>query len=210
MESLRGTPEKRTAENEPSMEMDPHLRLVRADLQQNYTEHLKSIETTSLEILQSVADSARSGFRMSLTLNALSFLLGSAVILLGMIMLWQSPENFIKIAGLISSLVGSLLVVVLLFWKGPLDRILDSVSNLARINSITLGLMHRLNQVSRVFVQESLAGKVNVESLGMLNNLVQNSVHDAMTELGTFPNKNSAEEQAKKVIQALAGSNEPN
>jgi len=134
----------KSVESEPPAESKEFYsyNTIKDDLQINYSDHLKSIENASFGILESVVKSAQLGFRVSLILNILIFSLGVGVIIIGLIMLLNSPESFGKIVGIVSSVAGFLLVVTLLFWKGPLDRILESVSNLARINAITIGLAH--------------------------------------------------------------------
>lgn len=202
------TPEKRrkSVETEPTRE-NPDLTIpfdvIKSDLQQNYTEHLKAIENASLGILDGVVRSAKTGFQISLTLNIVSFILGLGIIVTGLILLINSPESFGKVVGIASSLGGLLLILTLLFWRGPLDRILESVSNLARINVITIGLAHRLNQISRVFVQESLKGKMSVRSLNSLNGMIDEAVRSSVDQLGIVLPKESAEEQVRKISQAL-------
>lgn len=196
----------KSAEVEPTVEIQDSLipfDLLKSDLQLNYTDHLKAIENASLGVLDGVVRSARIGFQVSLILNVASFILGLGIIVAGLILLINSPESFGKIVGIASSLAGLLLVLTLLFWRGPLDRILESVSNLARINVITIGLAHRLNQVSRVFVQESLKGKMSVKSLNSLNSLIDEAVRSSVDQLGVVLPKESAEAQVKKITESL-------
>jgi len=174
------------------------------DLQQNYTEHLKSLEKASMGMLEGVIKSARQGFYVSLVLNISTFLLGLAIIIIGLRSLFQSPETFGRIIGVISSLMGLVLVISLLFWKGPLERILSSVSNLAQINAISLGLVHRLNQIARVFVQKSLKAEVNTETLAQLNDMVAKAVSESIKEFGEILPKETAEKQAQKMISKSA------
>ncbi|MEW6084843.1 MAG: hypothetical protein AB1607_09630 [Chloroflexota bacterium] len=201
-ESSRKT---KSVESEPSAESKDlySYNTIKDDLQINYSDHLKSIENASFGILDSVVKSARLGFQVSLVLNILIFSLGVGVIIIGLIMLLNSPESFGRIVGIVSSVAGFLLVITLLFWKGPLDRILESVSNLARINAITIGLAHRLNQISRVFVQESLKGKMSLKSLDALNGMIEGAVGNSVEKLNEVMPKESAEKQAQAVTETL-------
>lgn len=195
----------RSVEGEPSAETKElySYNTIKDDLQINYSDHLKSIENASFGILDSVVKSARLGFQVSLILNILIFTLGVGVIIVGLVMLLNSPESFGRIVGIISSIAGFLLIITLLFWKGPLDRILESVSNLARINAITIGLAHRLNQISRVFVQESLKGKMSLKSLDSLNEMIEGAVENSVEKLNDVMPKESAEKQAQAVATSL-------
>lgn len=197
----------KSIESEPSAESREFYsyNTIKDDLQINYSDHLKSIENASFGILDSVVKSARLGFQVSLVLNILIFSLGVGVIIIGLIMLLNSPESFGKIVGIVSSVAGFLLVITLLFWKGPLDRILESVSNLARINAITIGLAHRLNQISRVFVQESLKGKMSLKSLDALNGMIEGAVGNSVEKLNEVMPKESAEKQAQAITETLLG-----
>jgi hypothetical protein len=189
-------------EKEPSSDTKLNLPFdfLQKDLQQNYTDHLKSIEQASLGILDGVIRSTRIGFQTSLVLNVLSFILGLGVIITGLVIFIQSPENFGKVVGALSSVGGLILIISLLFWKGPLDRILASVADLARINVITIGLAHRLNQVSRVFVQDSLRGKMNVKSLQLLNKMIEDAVTHSVDELSIVLPKHPAEDQVQDIL----------
>lgn len=198
-----------TIEVEPTSEKDNSripFETLQADLQVNYTDHLKSIENASLGILDGVVKSARIGFLTSLVLNVLSFVLGLAVIVAGLVILITSPQTFERLVGVGFSLIGLLLVITLLFWRGPLDRILESVSNLARINVITIGLAHRLNQISRVFVQQSLQGKMTIHSLGKLNEMIDGAVHNSVNEFEVVLPRKEAEEQVQEILSSLSDS----
>ncbi|RLC61919.1 MAG: hypothetical protein DRI01_07730, partial [Chloroflexi bacterium] len=172
---------------------------LREDLQINYTDHLKSIENANMEMVRSVVRNAQHGFTASLVLNILSFILGAAIIVVGLILLISSPETLGRTVGVASSLIGVALVITLLFWRGPLERILKSASNLAQINAISLGLAHRLNQISRVFVHQSLRGEMNVDTLRELNKLTKDSVEDSVRTLTQI----LPEETAEKAVQRL-------
>ena len=191
------TAHSRGRESEPSPVMDsPTAR----DLQQNYTDHLKSLEMASMSMLEGVIKSARQGFHISLALNVSTFILGLVIIIVGLIMLFQSPEAFGRIIGIVSSLVGLVLVISLLFWKGPLERILGSVSNLAQINAISLGLAHRLNQIARVFVQKSLSEEIDIKILAQLNEMVDKAVSESVKEFRDILPKETAEKQAQALL----------
>jgi len=191
-------------ESEPTSETDTIIPfdILQRDLQKNYTEHIKAIENASLGILDGVVLSAKTGFHTSLILNVLSFILGLGIIVTGLIVLIKSPGDWGRIVGVVSSLIGLILVITLLFLKGPLDRILESVSNLARINVITIGLAHRLNQISRVFVQESLKGKMTLSALNTLNGMIDKAVHHSVKEFQVILPKEQAEEQVRKILTA--------
>ena len=200
------------AEIEPSPEGEKVLLpfdTVKADLQINYTDHLRAIENASFGILDGVVKSAKAGFVTSLVLNVLSFIVGLAVIVSGMVIVITAPESFERVTAIMFSLTGVILVITLLFWKGPLDRILESVSNLARINVITIGLAHSLNQISRVFVHESLQGKMNLNSLTKLNQMIYTAVHHSVSEFGVVLPKKQAEEQVKEMLSTFGDKDKP-
>ncbi len=181
-------------------EIRPSSGYLQHDLQLNYTDHLKSLEKASMNMLDGVIKSARQGFYVSLVLNICTFLLGMSIIIVGLIALFQAPEAFGRVIGVVSSLAGLVLVISLIFWKGPLERILGSVSNLAQINAISLGLAHRLNQVARVFVQKSIDGDLDTEMLQELNSLVAKSVSDSIKSFEQILPKEAAEKQTQKFI----------
>ena len=184
------------------------LSLLREDLQKNYTDHLRSIEEASFGILDGVVKSAKVGFLASLVLNILSFMLGTGVIITGLTILVRSPENIERVVGVVFSLIGIIFIITLLFWKGPLDRILESVSNLARINVITIGLAHRLNQISQVFVQESLKGKMSTRILNKLNDMIRDAVHHSVSEFGVVLPKKRAEDQVQEMLSGFGENSE--
>jgi len=191
-------------EDTPETEIERFsFSVLRHDLQKNYTDHLKSIEKASFGILDSVVKSARLGFQVSLVLNVLSFVLGTLVIITGLGILLWSPENIERIMGVVFSLLGTIFVLVVLFWKGPLERILESVSNLAKINVITIGLAHRLNQISQVFVQESLKGQMSPNVLRVLNQMIYEAVHHSVEEFSTVLPQKRAEDQVQEMLSGL-------
>jgi len=196
-----------SGEVEPTVEAGEEVHQVdaaalREDLQRNYTDHLRMIEKSQLSSFEGVVSSARAGFRISLVLNVMSFVLGAVVIGVGGVMIARAPGELMKIAGISSVLLGSLLVIALLFWKGPLDRILYSVSNLARINLITIGAAHRLNQIARVFVQESITGKMSIASLASLNMLVDDAVRSSIDQLETVVPRGDAEKEVADLVRS--------
>lgn len=199
---------QKSIENEITPETEDNFYVfLQTELSTKYTDHLQDIETTSLGILDSVISSARIGFKITLILNVLSFVLGTIIIITGLIILVMSPEQFERMMGIVLSFSGVILVIVILFWKGPLDRILESVSNLARINIITLGLSHRLNQISQVFVQKSLQGEMSTDTLKQLNEMVQDAVHNSVFEFNAVLPKKNAETQVKELLSKIQNKN---
>lgn len=169
------------------------------DLQINYTDHLKSLEKANMEMVKSVVKNAQYGFSVSLILNVSSFILGIAIICVGIYIFVKSPESLRQTIGILSSLVGLALVISLLFWRGPLERILGSAAHLAQINAISLGLAHRLNQISRVFVQFSLDNKLSVDVLKQLNEMVDGSIKDSVSQLDHLLPEETAEAIAERI-----------
>lgn len=178
---------------------------IKEDLQVNYTNHLKSIEKANMEMVRSVVKNAQHGFTASLVLNISSFILGTVIIAIGLVLLIRSPETLGRTVGVLSSLIGVALVITLLFWRGPLDRILESASNLAQINAISLGLAHRLNQISRVFVHQSLSKDMDVNTLRELGDLTGKSVDESVKLLSHL----LPEEEVEKVVAQLIGERLP-
>lgn len=176
------------------------LKELQNDLQTNYTDHLKTIEDANLDMVQSVVKNAQQGFIISLILNISSFMLGAAIIIIGLILLVRSPETLGRTVGIISSLTGTALLVTLLFWRGPLERILKSASNLAQINAISLGLAHRLNQVSRVFVRKTIDGEIDIDGLSQLNDLIGYSVEESVQMLLKILPEETSEEIVQKLV----------
>lgn len=199
---------RRSVETEPSGETgsaDIPFAILHSDLR-NYSEHLRDIESSSLSIVDGVVRSAKLGFTVSLVLNVISFILGLAIIVVGLIALVRAPEQFGRIVGLVSSIIGLALVVTLLFWKGPLERIITSVAHLACINVVTIGLAFRLNQVSRLFVQESLRGTMTPALLEQLDRIIGQAVRQAVDDLQVVLPTESAEEQAGQLLLPSADS----
>ncbi len=191
---LHITGETRAAETERK---EPTHAELKEDLQVNYTDHLKSIETANMEMVRDVVRNAQRGFTVSLVLNISSFVLGTTIIVVGLVLLISSPETLGRTVGIVSSLIGVVLVITLLFWQGPLERILKSASNLAQINAISLGLAQRLNQISRVFVHQSLSGEMNINMLEQLNRLAKESVDDSVRTLTQILPEETAEKAVK-------------
>jgi len=169
------------------------------DLQVNYTDHLRALEKANMDMVKSVVKNAQYGFSVSLILNVSSFILGITIICVGIYIFIRSPESLGQTIGILSSVVGLGLVISLLFWRGPLERILGSAANLAQINAISLGLAHRLNQISRVFVQFSLDNQLTVDVLKQLNQMVESSVKDSVSQLDHLLPEETAEAIAERI-----------
>ncbi len=183
-----------------SIEKVPIPEKLEGDYSNSFIHHLRSVEKSNLDTLNQVIQSARIGFNTNLVLNIISFGLGLGVMITGVIILIKSPSDFGRIVGFFSSSIGILLILILLLWKGPLDRILESVSNLARIHVITIGLAHRLNQISQVFITNTSRGEMDLASLKEINGMIDNAVHSSVKEFELLLPKELAEEQITKII----------
>ncbi len=122
-------------------------------------ERVKDFDDQGLRIFTETVDQAKKGFTVSLLMSGTIFIVG--VILLGVsiyIMIQPEPtlsQQFFGVGGGIAGLTS----ILAMFYKGPMDRIEQSVANLVQTEIAFLGYIRQVTQINAMFEREYLGNE---------------------------------------------------
>jgi HEAT repeat protein len=128
----------------------------RVDTLTQASNRVAKFDDEALTIFQDTINQAKRGFVTSLRMSTIIF--GIGVVLLGFslyLILRPDPSQFQQLFGVGGGLAG-LGTILTMFYRGPLERIERSVTNLVQIEIAFLAYIRQVTQISAMFEREYL------------------------------------------------------
>jgi hypothetical protein len=146
-----------------------------------YSDILKNADDQITQQFEGLIEQARSAFSMTMWMHAVIFGLGVIVLSISLyVAMAQGFETFERFVG-VGAAMGSLTMLLTLFYRDPLKNIRESVSNLLKVNVVFLGYIRQINQIDASFKQLFLsAGGFRTAEMKQTVEQIQDSVKETM------------------------------
>ena len=160
------------------------LQTERTKALQTYTDLLGTADSQVMEQFSRLMGKAHQAFSMSMWMHSIIFGLGVGVLIASIfVALSKGFETFERFVG-IGTAAGSLLTLLLLFYKDPIKNIHRSVTDLVEVNVVFLGYVRQINQIDATFKQLFLAkARFGVPDMQQTVEQIQTSVQRTLEEV---------------------------
>jgi HEAT repeat protein len=146
-----------------TLALDPILKVLHEDLQRNFQQPIRELNTQTTKMWTDTIASARKAFIVRTVMSVCVFVLGVGLIAVSVVLFISGDLTTSQIVGSGTAFTGGLVATLLTVYSGPLKDIRQSVSDLGAANVAFIGFVHQVLQVSHTFTAHYLQGTVTFE-----------------------------------------------
>ena len=151
---------------------------------EEYRVPLEKLEGISLQRWEDLTRQSRWSFRISTGMSLGLFLVGTAIVFWGLVLLTRSKEPSQQIGGgMLSALAALATTYSSRFWKDPVDHIQKFSAQQACVQAVFIGYMNRVAQLRLVFEHRYKKGKIKLGDLEMYQRMLGEAVAQASQQL---------------------------
>jgi len=151
---------------------------------ERYRAPLVSLEEVSLNRWDDLTRQARNSFYINVGMSVSVFLMGSGVVIWGLVLMTRSDEVIQQIGGGLLAAVSAFITTYSgRFWKDPVEHIQRFSAQQARLQAAFIGYMNRVAQLRLMFEKDYTTGDITVEDLGLYQKLLNEAIDQASQQL---------------------------
>jgi hypothetical protein len=177
--------------HEPASRSQVSLKKAIADMQgqdepwKDYRGTLEWLEEISLQRWEDLTRQARWSFRISMGMSLGLFLVGTTIVIWGLLLLTRSDDLSQQITGgVLSGLAALVTTYSSKFWKDPVEHIQRFAAQQACVQAVFIGYMNRVAQLRLVFAHHYEKGKIKPDRLESHQRMLSDAVAQAVQRLG--------------------------
>jgi len=145
---------------------------------------LVELEEVSRQRWNELTRQARSSFYISMAMSVGLFLVGTTIVIWGLVLLTRSNELSQQIGGgLLSALAALATTFSGRFWKDPVEHIQRFSAQQARLQAAFIGYMNRVAQLRLVFEHDYATGEIKLDELEAYQRMLSEAVTQASQQL---------------------------
>ncbi len=130
---------------------------------------VESFDEQAVSIFESTVTEAKKGFLISLWMSGTIFVIGLALLIASMYLMFQPNSATIQQLFGAGGAIAGLGSILAMFYKGPVERIERSVTNLVQIEVVFLGYIRQITQITAMFERRYLSDEeFSLEELQVL------------------------------------------
>ncbi|MBN1936229.1 MAG: HEAT repeat domain-containing protein [Anaerolineae bacterium] len=163
------------------------LQTQRNKAMETYTQLLGSADQNIMQQFNNLMNRAHQAFSMAMWMHGIIFGVGVLILVASMyVALSQNFETFERYVG-VGGAVSSVGVLLLLFYRNPLNNIRKSMTDLMQVNVVFLGYVRQINQIDATFKQLFLsAAGFDTDQMDKTVRRIQGAVKGTMQEIQTY------------------------
>lgn len=145
---------------------------------------LVELEEVSRQRWNELTRQARSSFYISMAMSVGLFLVGTTIVIWGLLLLTRSSDLSQQIGGgLLSALAALATTFSGRFWKDPVEHIQKFSAQQARLQAAFIGYMNRVAQLRLVFEHDYATGEIKLDELEAYQRMLSEAVTQASQQL---------------------------
>lgn len=145
---------------------------------------LVDLEDVSRQRWNELTRQARSSFYISMAMSVGLFLVGTTIVIWGLLLLTRSSDLSQQIGGGVLSALAALATTFSgRFWKDPVEHIQRFSAQQARLQAAFIGYMNRVAQLRLVFEHDYATGEVTLDELEAYQRMLSEAVTQASQQL---------------------------
>jgi len=145
---------------------------------------LVELEEVSRQRWNELTRQARSSFYISMAMSVGLFLVGTTIVIWGLVLLTRSRDLSQQIGGGVLSALAALATTFSgRFWKDPVEHIQRFSAQQARLQAAFIGYMNRVAQLRLVFEHDYATGEIALDELEAYQRMLSEAVTQASQQL---------------------------
>ena len=145
---------------------------------------LVELEDVSRQRWNELTRQARSSFYISMAMSVGLFLVGTTIVMWGLLLLTRSSHLSQQIGGGVLSALAALATTFSgRFWKDPVEHIQKFSAQQARLQAAFIGYMNRVAQLRLVFEHDYATGEIKLDELEAYQRMLSEAVTQASQQL---------------------------
>ncbi len=131
----------------------------RLDVLKQTQKRVEDFDAQAVSIFESTVTEAKKGFLISLWMSGTIFVLGVALLIASIYLMFQPNLALIQQLFGAGGAIAGLGSILAMFYKGPVERIERSVANLVQTEIAFLGYIRQITQISAMFERKYLSNE---------------------------------------------------
>jgi hypothetical protein len=155
---------------------------------QRYTEKIDDLDKQVVTHINNLTSQARIASTVSIVTYAVLLAVGLTILILGLWALFNAANTTGGAVSIsIGIVVASSIIVMLLFYRNPLDRIRRSAAGFVQVNVAFLGYIRQIHQIDLVFKQMFIADdKLDPVQVSATIEQIRNAVEHTVEEVKAY------------------------
>ena len=151
---------------------------------ENYHQRLQELEEIGLRRWEELTDQTRWGFYINMGMGIGLFMVGTGIIIWGLVLLTRSDSLAQQVGGGLLSAVSALATTYSgRFWKDPVQHVQRFSAQQARVQAAFIGYMNCIGQLRLAFERDYTMGNINPDTAERYQNMLTEAIDQVSQQL---------------------------